>query len=262
MPDLLVAVLMIAVTYLATRRLITVLRPPRRVLPAEPPRQIDMQRLEEIAAVPDEEIIKAAEWRAVHPKEPEPQVLTDLNPSTWTTKPGPPPPPKPSKGAATTARDSATPSGMIVVPAPALEHFGSQLLQKINNSSNAVVIAASMEWKPIPQPNPYTDCTHEDAEREAVMSMQSAEPIKYLVRECLRCDRAALARRMEQYLAQLNQILDDHVDVRGDAVAVPADLAKHFQRVQDEAMKCREDLRRIDRRIQDAEPVTWPRSMF
>jgi hypothetical protein len=168
----------------------------------EPRREIDMERLHEIAAVPIEDIIKAAEWRAEHPDEPQPEILANLDPATWATEPPQvparshslPPPPKPSAGGPTSARAELSP-GYIMVAPPSVERFGSELLKAMNRGGKAVVLSAGMEVKPLPvRPNPYARCRHEDAEREEIRSLDSAEPVKVIVTECRDCDRIAELR--------------------------------------------------------------------
>lgn len=175
----------------------------RLVEAAAPRHEVDMKRLLEIAAVSDDEIVAAAEWRAEHPDEPEPEILANLDPAAWAIEPPQvggvrkpqvpvrpsPPPPKPSAGGPTPAELSP---GCIVV-APSTEHFGSELLKAINRNRTAVVIPAGMELRPIPvqRPNPYARCKHEDAEREQIMALDSAEPVKVIVTACSTCDRLA-----------------------------------------------------------------------
>lgn len=58
---------------------------PRRPqsLPSRPQDPARLKRLQAAAAVPMEQIIAAAERRATHPDEPEPDVLAALDPATW-----------------------------------------------------------------------------------------------------------------------------------------------------------------------------------
>lgn len=240
MPDLLVVALIVIVGLVAAwggRRLVDMALDRRRpVEPPSPRRAIDMDRLLQIAAVTDEEIIKAAEWRAMHPDADEPSILRDLDPSAWTKKPSvPPPPPKLSNGGPTTARGTLAP-GMVIVRAD-VEKFGERLLKEINGSRKTIVIPSSMEWKPLP--TPYADCTHEDAEREDVMGFGSTEPIKSYVVACEHCDR----RRRFTMLAEQIKEIEAGLPVAGD---IPEDLLRHLQRLMAEAKGIRAQIRAAD----------------
>jgi hypothetical protein len=265
MPDLLaVALVVIAGLVLCWggRRLVDIAFDRRRqVEPPAPRREVDMDRLLEIAAVTDEEIIAAAEWWATHPDADEPSILRDLDPSAWTKKPSvpqvegerkprvPPPPPKPSKGGATTARGMLAPGMVIAAPAD-VEKFGERLIKELNGSRASAVIPASMEWTPLPDRfamNSYADCQHEDADRAEIRSFAHAEPIKYLITYCRDCQVDQLKARLRDAVSRVNALPSTWAIDSSGHCAVTKSQCEAYERAVAAAQQIRQQIKDLER---------------
>lgn len=237
-------------------------RPQEQIPGPQEARGVDLRRLEEIASVPLEEIIEAAEWRAEHRGESEPKVLADLDPSAWTIEPE-------TRRSAPVLLDvvpdtsdfaralkdkccdriefstgGISAPGVIHVPAGIPADRAEALVAKLATGHRRLaVIEKGMEVKPLPvrQPGRYDDCNHEDADRQEIMGMGSSEPIKIVVTSCQECDSLARDKdRLRVLYQQINESFPPDSD--GD---VPEDLLRHLRNLVAEAD-------RVHRRIRSA----------
>lgn len=157
-------------------------RPQAVVAPAPLPlTDAQEKRLQEIADVPLEDIIAAAERRALHPDDPIPAVLADLDPDT---------------------RHKPRPQLAVLSPGMDFKVGTVTVLRDINRKIDAEVKGR------------YDDCTHPDAEREEVMGWSSTRPTRTLITSCLKCDLiAAMRRRLSVLVAELEALVGVvHVD--------------------------------------------------
>lgn len=190
-----------------------VIRPPRR--------QIDLERLEAVADIPMVDIIEAAEWRAEHPHEPVPAILTELDTDAWA--------PRRPIVDRTECPAEVIPRGMAYVPiAPNIKRsslggffneYGKPRLAKMPELPVRVEI----------RPPSYADCQHEDAEDAEVMSHGSSVPVKRVVTSCLRCEFAHQQAVLRGLVAKIEEILADvQCGPNGD-LQMPEDLYRRYQ---------------------------------
>lgn len=271
MPDLLaVALIIVGALMIAGfgRRLLDLIFPQTpEIEPAEPEPAVDMKRLQEIAAVPMEKIIEAAYWRALHPDEPEPEVLANLDPSAWTTKPAALPGPLPelddndlihkyggpalvSGGRTGFSSGGLLQPGVIVVPQGlATDQFRRELLLKITGGRSAV-IEAPMEWKPIPvaaRPNPYADCQHEDAERENVVAAGSDIPVRTFVTSCRECDLARLKARLRKAADEVKELAATWPIDAGGCCTVTPNQRRQYEKAMADAQEIKRRIYALER---------------
>lgn len=213
--------------------------PPRPVQPV-----IDAARLEQVAAVPLEEIIEAAEWHAEHPDEPLPQIIADLEPGTWR----PAPRIGPILLAVDTshfkdlvkAKDQGFATGGVVV----LPNEGMTYVPRDACPAEIILTAKPAAKRPV-LPNSYANCDHPDADYEELMGWSSTRPVRRIVKSCEMCEAIADVRGHHDTVeAMLGRMVVDGVE----CVLSGQEYEQHRQALRDaEAAKQRLQLL-VDRR--------------